>query len=146
MARPKNNRIVHEPPFYTDFKPVGLSDKSLEKVILSLDEFEAIRLADLVGMSHEEAAIEMEISRPTFSRLVEKSRKKMAEFIFKGKMLRIYGGNIHFRRNIIQCADCGHMYNIGIEETINQCPECHSKNLLNLAGGFGHGECCRVKY
>ncbi|MEN8125434.1 MAG: DUF134 domain-containing protein [Bacteroidota bacterium] len=146
MARPKNNRIVHEPPFYTEFKPIGLPDRSLEKVILNLDEFEAIRLADLLGMSHEKAAIEMEISRPTFSRLIEKSRKKMAEFIFQGKMLRIYGGNIHFRRNIIQCSDCGHMYNININETLKQCPECNSMNLLNLAGGFGHGECCRVRY
>jgi predicted DNA-binding protein (UPF0251 family) len=146
MPRPKNNRIVHQPPFFTEFRPFGRSDRSTEKIILNLDEFEAIRLADLIGMSHEKAAAEMEISRPTFSRLIEKSRKKMAEFIFYGKSLRIYGGNIHFRRNIIQCVDCGHMYNLSVNETMTQCPECYSKNLLNLAGGFGHGECCRVKY
>ena len=77
MARPQNNRIVYEPPFYTEFKPAGISSKSLEEVVLSLDEFESIRLADLVGMSHEEAANEMEISRSTFSRLIVKSRKKI---------------------------------------------------------------------
>ena len=146
MSRPENNRIVHKPPFFTEFKPVGRSDRSTEKIILNLDEFEAIRLADLMGMSQEEASAEMEISRPTFSRLIERSRKKMAEFIFHGKALRIYGGNIHFRRNIIQCADCGHICNININDTIIECPKCKSKNLLNLAGGFGHGECCRVRY
>jgi len=146
MPRPKNNRIVYEPPFYTEFKPAGVSSKSLEEVVLSLDEFEAIRLADLVGMSHKEAAFEMEISRSTFSRLIVKSRKKIAEYFFQGKLLTVNGGNIHFRKNIIHCSDCGHIFKINIETSITECPECHSKKLLNLAGGFGHGECCRVAY
>lgn len=146
MARPKNNRIVYEPPFYTEFKPAGMSSKSLEEVVLSLDEFEAIRLADLIGMSHEEAANEMEISRSTFSRLIVKSRKKIAEYFFQGKLLTIDGGNIHFRKNIIQCSNCGCMFKINIEVSMTECPECHSKDLLSLAGGFGHGECCRVRY
>jgi predicted DNA-binding protein (UPF0251 family) len=143
MPRPKNNRIVHEPPLFSEFKPVGVPGRSLEEILLSLDEFEAVRLADFVGMSHEEAADEMGISRSTFSRLIEKSRKIIAEFIFQGRLLTIDGGNIHFRRNIIQCSDCGHMFKIKIDSTVSECPECHSKKLLNLAGGFGHGECCR---
>ena len=143
MPRPKNERIVHEPPLFTEFKPVGVPGKSLQEVQLALDEFEAMRLADYIGMSHEEAADEMGVSRSTFSRLIEKSRNKIAEFIFQGKMLTIDGGNIHFRRNIIQCSDCGHMFKIDIESPITECPECHSRNLINLAGGFGHGECCR---
>ena len=146
MPRPKNDRIVYEPPFYTEFKPVGVSSKSLEEVVLSLDEFEAVRLADLAGMSHEEAANEMGISRSTFSRLIVKSRKKIADYFFHGKLLTINGGNVHFRKNIIQCSDCGHMFKINMETSMTQCPECNSKNLLSLAGGFGHGECCRVKY
>ncbi|MEN8186469.1 MAG: DUF134 domain-containing protein [Bacteroidota bacterium] len=146
MPRPKNNRIVYEPPFYTEFKPVGASHKNLEETELSLDEFEAIRLADLVGMSHEEASNEMEISRSTFSRLIVKSRKKIAEFFFQGKLLSVNGGNIHFRKNIIQCSDCGHMFRINIDTSMTECPECNSKNLLSLAGGFGHGECCRVRF
>jgi predicted DNA-binding protein (UPF0251 family) len=145
MPRPKNNRIIHEPPLFTEFKPVGYPGRALEQILLYLDEFEAMRLADFVGMSHEEAADEMGISRSTFSRLIEKSRKKIAEFIFQGRLLTIDGGNIHFRRNIIQCSDCGHMFNIKIDSTISECPECHSGNLLNLAGGFGHGECCRER-
>ncbi len=146
MSRPKNNRIVYEPPSYTEFKPVGAAIKSLEEIQLSLDEFEAVRLADLLGMSHEEAAREMEISRSTFSRLIVKSRKKIAEFFIYGKLLTVSGGNIHFRKNIIKCSHCGHMFKIDIGTVIQACPECGSENLLSLAGGFGHGECCRVDY
>jgi len=142
MPRPKNNRIVHEPPIFTDFKPTGLKGVSLEQIQLSLDEFEAFRLADHVGLTHEESADEMEISRPTFTRLIEKARKKIAEFIIEGKVLNIDGGNIHFRNNIIKCQSCGHMYKTKFNVTIEECPVCHSKKLLNLAGGFGHGKCC----
>ncbi|MCK5677270.1 MAG: DUF134 domain-containing protein, partial [Flavobacteriaceae bacterium] len=94
----------------------------------------------------EEAANEMEISRSTFSRLIVKSRKKIAEYFFQGKLLTVDGGNIHFRKNIIQCSNCGCMFKINIEVSMTECPECHSKDLLSLAGGFGHGECCRVRY
>jgi predicted DNA-binding protein (UPF0251 family) len=146
MSRPKNNRIVYEPPYYTDFKPAGVSVRSLEEVELTLDEFEAVRLADLIGMTHEEAANEMGISRSTFSRLIVKSRAKIADFFFKGKRLTVNGGNIHFRKNIIKCSDCGHMFKIDINTSVSECPECGSKDLLSLAGGFGHGECCRVAY
>ena len=145
MPRPKNNRIVHEPPIFTEFKPAGVPATGLKQVLLTLDEFEAMRLADFIGMSHEEAADEMGISRSTFSRLIEKSRKKIAEFIFRGRLLTIDGGNVHFRKNIIQCSDCGYMFKINIDSPMTECPECHSKNLLNLAGGFGHGECCRER-
>jgi hypothetical protein len=57
-------------------------------------------------------------------------------------MLTIEGGNVHFRNNIIRCWDCGHMFNMSINKIITECPACRSKNLVNLAGGFGHGRCC----
>jgi predicted DNA-binding protein (UPF0251 family)/DNA-directed RNA polymerase subunit RPC12/RpoP len=146
MPRPKNNRVVHEPPLFTEFKPIGIPVTELDQVLLSLDEFESLRLADYQGMSQEEAANEMEISRSTFSRLVEQARKKMVSFIFQGKLLTIDGGNVHFRYNIIRCQECGNMFKIDIDSPMMECPECHSKNLLNHAGGFGHGNCCRGKF
>jgi len=142
MPRPQNNRIVHEPPIFTEFKPVGVKGVSLDSVMLSLDEFEAFRLADYVGLSHEEASEEMEISRPTFTRLIEQARKKIADYMINGKFLSIDGGNIHFRNNIIKCQSCGHMFRTKFNDEIKECPVCQSKNLLNLAGGFGHGKCC----
>jgi predicted DNA-binding protein (UPF0251 family) len=135
MPRPKSNRIVHEPPLYREFKPVGTRGQTLEIIDLSLDEFEALRLADQQAMSHAEAAEEM-----------EQSRKKLADFIIQGKLLSINGGNIHFRNNIIKCQDCGYMFKTNINILINQCPVCNSENLISLAGGFGHGNCCRQRY
>jgi len=146
MPRPKNERIVHEPPRYSEFKPIGVPGRSLSQVMLSLDEFEAIRLADYQGMSQEEAAEEMGISRSTFSRLVEKARKKISEFIIQGCLLTIDGGNIHFRNNIFECSDCGHMFKIKINAPVANCPDCGSGNLINHAGGFGHGSCCRDSF
>lgn len=143
MPRPKSNRIVHEPPLHTEFKPVGTRGQALEVIDLTLDEFEALRLADQMGMSHAEAADEMEISRSTFTRLIEAARKKLADFIIYGKLLSINGGNVHFRNNIIKCQSCGHMFKTNFNEIITRCPVCKSDNLLNLAGGFGHGNCCR---
>lgn len=142
MPRPKNNRIVHEPPLFSAFKPIGIRAAATEQISLSLDEFEALRLADQLGHSHAEAADEMEISRSTFTRLIEQARKKIADFLILGKFLVIEGGNVHFRKNLIRCQDCGHMFNINFKDSINTCPSCHSGNLLNLAGGFGHGRCC----
>jgi len=142
MSRPQKERIVHLPPLFTDFKPIGVKMNLLKQVSLSLDEYEAFRLADYMGLSHDEAANEMEISRSTFTRLIEKARSNIAQLIVNGSALNIDGGNIHFRKNIIRCNSCGHMFNINIDKSISNCPECNSTNLLNIAGGFGHGKCC----
>jgi len=143
MPRPQNNRLVHESPLYTDFKPLGQRGPELGRVDLSLDEFEAFRLADQLNLSHAEAADEMEISRSTFSRLIDQARGKIADFIINGKLLSISGGNVHFRTNTIKCQSCGHMFKIDFNQKVSECPACHSADLLNLAGGFGHGRCCR---
>ncbi len=143
MPRQKKERMIHRPPIYTKFKPVGVRGQSLEITELTIDEYEAIRLADHLGMNHIEASEEMEISRSTFTRLIENARKKIAEFLIKGKQLQIDGGNIHFRGNIIKCLYCGHMFNTNFEGNITSCPSCGSNNLMDLAGGFGHGRCCR---
>lgn len=142
MPRPKSNRVVHEPPLYTEFKPVGLRGPSLQQVELTLDEFEAFRLADQMNLSHAEAADEMEISRSTFSRLIDQARGKVADFLINGKFLTVNGGNIHFRTNTIKCKSCGYMFKTDFSKAVTECPACHSTNLLNLAGGFGHGRCC----
>lgn len=143
MPRPKKERVVQRPPLYADFKPTGVQRSGLETLLVELDEFEAIRLADYLGMEHTEAAAEMEISRSTFTRLIDKARKKISCFLIEGKHLQIEGGNIHFRGNLIQCHSCGHMFNASFETDIERCPGCGSRNLLDLAGGFGHGNCCR---
>lgn len=143
MPRPKKARMVHQPPLFTRFKPIGVRGMELVPIVMNLDEYEAIRLADSEGLDHGDAAAEMEISRSTFTRLLEEARKKFACFLIEGKTLIIQGGEIHFRGNLLKCLNCGHMFNISIEADSASCPACGSPDVLDLAGGFGHGNCCR---
>jgi len=143
MPRPRKLRFVYQPPIYTSFKPMGVRINELEQVSLSLDEFEAIRLTDYLGKEHSEAADEMEISRSTFTRLIEKARNKVAAFLIEGRHLYIEGGDVHFRGNILHCQHCGHMFKTDFDKITTVCPACSSSDLMDLAGGFGHGKCCR---
>jgi predicted DNA-binding protein (UPF0251 family) len=74
------------------FKPAGIPVHALEEVILTLDELESLRLADLDGLYQEQAAEKMKISRPTFSRIIEQARRKVADALIHGKALRIETG------------------------------------------------------
>ena len=89
MPRPFCSRIVRGNPVATYFKPVRIPMRFLAESNLSLDEFEAIRLADYEGLYQEDAAKEMGISRPTFARIIESARKKIADSIVNGKALKI---------------------------------------------------------
>lgn len=89
MARPKCCRRIDWEPDCRIFKPIGVPVSSLEEVVLSIDEFEAIRLADLERLYHEQAAERMGISRQTFGRILESARSKVAMFLARGLALRI---------------------------------------------------------
>jgi uncharacterized protein len=116
--------------------------KTLERLSLSLDEYEAIRLADYLGMEHEEASGLMEISRSTFTRLLERARKRLASFIVEGRELHIEGGRVHFQGNLLQCVSCGHVFAFPLGKRAVRCENCGAEELVDFAGGFGHGECC----
>jgi predicted DNA-binding protein (UPF0251 family) len=76
----------------TYFKPAGVRMIDLEESILTVDEFEAVRLKDLGGLDEETAARKMNISQPTFNRLITSARKKIADAIVYGKAIKIFGG------------------------------------------------------
>ena len=97
--RPRKKRVIDNLPPYVKFKPAGVQSRELEEIILLIDEYEAVRLADYEKMKHEEAALLMEISRQTFSRLIDSARKKIAKMIIEGKSLSIEGGNFQIRGN-----------------------------------------------
>jgi predicted DNA-binding protein (UPF0251 family) len=73
---------------------MGIPLLDLEEVVMSLDEFEALRLADLDALYQEQAAKQMNVSRTTFSRIIDSARRKMADAIVHGKAVRIEGGPI----------------------------------------------------
>jgi predicted DNA-binding protein (UPF0251 family) len=75
----------------------------LEEVVMTLDEFEAVRLADLDGLYHGRAAERMGVSRPTFSRIVESAHAKIADALVHGKALRMEGGPVDQARGPRQC-------------------------------------------
>jgi predicted DNA-binding protein (UPF0251 family) len=79
-------------PNVTYFKPAGIRLIDLDESILNVDEFEAVRLKDLEGLEQEECAQKMNISQPTFHRLIVSARKKIADAIVNCKAIRIEGG------------------------------------------------------
>jgi predicted DNA-binding protein (UPF0251 family) len=89
MPRPRKYRHVCCNPSSYYFKPRGKPIYELEEILLEHDELESLRLADLLGYSHEDAAKEMKISRATFGRIVEIARRKITDGILNGKAIRI---------------------------------------------------------
>ncbi|MFH1941519.1 MAG: DUF134 domain-containing protein [bacterium] len=97
MPRPQKCRWISSHPGVTFFKPQGIPLRMLNQVHLGMDELEAIRLADLESLSHEQAAQRMNISRATFGRILAHGRKKVADALIQGKAIRIEGGTVELR-------------------------------------------------
>jgi predicted DNA-binding protein (UPF0251 family)/predicted Fe-Mo cluster-binding NifX family protein len=95
VPRPSSCRYVSGNPGAVFFKPAGIQTREVVEVVMSLDEFEAIRLADREGLYQEEAARRMGVSRTTFGRILESARRKVAEFLSGGRCLRVEGGHVH---------------------------------------------------
>ena len=90
--RPKKTRWISCLPGERCFKPICKPLSKLKGVCLTLDEFEALRLADLEGLKQVDAAKRLKISRPTFSRIVSSARHKIADGLVNIKAIRIEGG------------------------------------------------------
>jgi hypothetical protein len=143
VGRPTHCRSVQDLPKVTCFKPHGVPHKDLKSVLLTVDELEAIRLADKEGLYQADAAVQMNVSRPTFGRILEAAHKKVAEAIVDGKQLCIQGGVISTlcdtipsdRPDICVCPKCGlelpHIKGEPCRET--SCPHCAAS--LKRKGG-----------
>jgi predicted DNA-binding protein (UPF0251 family) len=109
MPRPFKCRQVGCKPDISYFKPRGIPVSSLEEVILTMDEFESVRLADLEGMYQDDAAKKMNISRQTFGNIVKSARKKIAEALVNGKAIKIKGGIYKMEEmRKFKCCECEH--------------------------------------
>jgi len=91
-GRPKKYRIVRLDPRISQFSPRGKPGRP-DEIDLAMDEFEAIRLADLMGLDQEKAAESMHISQQTFSRILKRAHKAIADAIVHGKIIKIQGGH-----------------------------------------------------
>jgi predicted DNA-binding protein (UPF0251 family) len=154
MSRPVKCRRVNFLPQVKYFKPAGISIRNVEEVCLSVEEVEAIRLKDLEGLEQTEGAALMNISRPTFHRVLNSAHHKIAEALFGGKAIRIEGGNFEIPPCRFNCAN-GHQwevaFNVDRASLPQSCPTCQS---LEIKCGHpfedkeclkkGPGRCCQV--
>jgi len=117
----------------------------LEEVAHTVDELEAIRLADLQGYYQEAAAEKMNISRQTFGRIIAEAHRKVAEFLVEGRALLIEGGNFTMDNlRTFTCASCRHTWQLPYGTgRPQQCPKCSSTSIGRAdgerGGGHGHG-------
>lgn len=135
MVRPKNCRLIAQQPDVVYYKPQGIPLRELEEVTLSLDGLEALRLGDVEGMYHEEAAERMGVSRATFGRIIKEARCTVASALLNGKALRIEGGTIQMiEKRKFQCTDCSHAWEVPFgTPKPGACPQCASANLHRVA-------------
>jgi uncharacterized protein len=139
MARPFKCRKVGCAPEISYFKPRGIPVGELEEIILAMDEFEAIRLADLEGLYQEEAAKKMNISRQTFGNVITAAHKKIAESLVKGKALKIEGGVYKMAAmRKFGCSECNQQWEIpyGTGKPC-ECPQCKGRNLHRVEDDKG---------
>ena len=97
MPRPRKFRQIAGEPVERFYKPQGVRMRELKHLILKHDQLEALRLADMEQLDQESAALKMNISRSTFSRLVNEARNIVAEALVKGWALKIEGGDFEVR-------------------------------------------------
>ena len=90
--RPKKTRWVKCLPGERCFRPKCKKPRELSGVSVTLDEFEAIRLADLEDLTHAQAAKLLKVSRPTFTRILTAAHKKIADGLVNIKAIKIEGG------------------------------------------------------
>ena len=132
MARPRKCRWVCCEPSVTYFKPRGVPLIALDKVSLTVDELEAVRLKDLEGLDQEEAAVTMKVSQPTFHRILESAHRKIADGLTNGKAIRIEGGDymIWKGERLFKCYDCRNQWkkSFGTGRPVN-CPKCKGTNI-----------------
>jgi uncharacterized protein len=130
MPRPHSCRRVGPGPAISIFKPAGVPRLELEEIQLALDEFEAIRLADVEGLYQEQAAERMGISRATFGRILEAAHGKVARALTSGGALRIEGGPVHAVRGYrARCLRCTHEWAVETQARPQACPRCESAEI-----------------
>ncbi len=130
MPRKKLHRMVTREPPVSVYKPAGIPAMDLEEILISIDEFEALRLADFEGLSQRDASIAMKISQPTFNRVLSSARHKVASGLVQGHVLRIEGGRYVLAdgSGMLECLDCGATVDMASADK-SSCPKCGSRKL-----------------
>lgn len=140
MPKPKKERVVSALPAVAYFKPQGIPMSTLAVVTLALEEYEALRLCDHTALKHEDAALRMNVSRPTFTRIIESAHRKIAEAIVEGKAIRIEGGSFGLMHMRYACMKCSASWDVPNGTAVTNCPSCGDPDIMNMSEekrGFG---------
>ncbi len=133
MSRPKKERMVREIPQAFMFSPGSGLAKG--EVTLTLDEWEALRLADELGLSQEKGASNMGVSRQTFGRLLYQARGKVAKAVVHGLMIRI-APEIYPDGTLFSCEKCGYTWPLSFPISFPiHCPHCNGRGIFSRQGG-----------
>ncbi len=117
------------------FKPAGIPRVELDEILVTVDEFEAFRLADFEKLNQREASSVMHVSQPTFNRILTSARSKIAEAMVKGAALRFEGGEyiLPCDVRVFQCNDCGKSTEAPMgAPRPRECPDCGSNSLMRM--------------
>lgn len=144
MPRPRKCRKVCHMPKVCDFVPVG-QDENQTAVVLTVDEFETIRLIDEQGFSQEECSSYMQVARTTAQAIYNTARAKIATALVEGMPLRIEGGDYRLcegKEDVCHCGGCQrHRYGDQFQEKgEKQMRIAVTYEDGNIFQHFGHSE------
>ncbi len=131
MPRKKRNRRIQVPPVIKGMSVYGVRGRKSNEIILHLEEYEAIRLLDYQNLTQEEAAVHMDVSRPTLTRIYEEARNKVAAAFVEGRDIIFRGGDVYFDENWFKCNACQASFSDFQNEKPN-CPVCHATDVITL--------------
>ncbi|NOY97063.1 MAG: DUF134 domain-containing protein [Chlorobi bacterium] len=129
MPRRRRLRRIVAPPGFKGYRPYGNRNRAKEAVELLYEEYEAIKLADYDLMNHKEASELMGISRPTFARVYESARRKIALALVEVKEIKTVFGNAIFDKSWFLCINCHARFTIPPTHYKHVCPMCRSNNI-----------------
>lgn len=146
MARPPRCRRICEEPAYDGFVPIGI--ESNDTIVLTVDEYEVIRLIDLEKLTHEQCGIQIGVARTTVTDIYESAREKLADCLVNGKRLYISGGNYTLCGGSGNCFRHGNCTKVNRRNSIPALPEKGEKTMRiavtyengNVFQHFGHTE------
>jgi len=129
VSRRKRLRKVVAPPGFKGYRPYGNRKRKDGSVELFYEEYEALKLADYNLMNHLEASELMGVSRPTFARIYESARRKIAKALVETLEIKTVYGNAWMDKNWFLCQDCHARFNIPSSAPRDVCPLCRSGRI-----------------
>jgi uncharacterized protein len=125
MARNKKDRLIQMAPHFCGFKPEGVQSRPGSEVTINFEEYEALNLCDYELLNQVEAAKLMNISRPTFTRIYESVRRKIAKAFIEASSIQFENGNSAVS-DWLNCSSCQISFTAS-DNSENCCPICNAQ-------------------